>query len=183
MCLEAGISIVCDDEIVVGGVKTLYLINKTAVTGFTLGTDHNYTAVSVSSTTAAYQWHKFEFQEDTCTANWEQAINDNKSKPVSTSIACTIPHQEKVKAKALQDAVNCCGLIAIAVTYSGESFVYGYDEKVENKGINAAVNGEVGATLDDNNAFLLRLEGSQRELPYQYAGTIVTTGGVVVTIA
>ena len=181
MCLEAGITIICSDEIVRGGLRKLYLINKDAVTTFTPGVLQDYTAVSVGSTGASYEWHEFEFQDETGGLTEDQAINDNGSKPITTTVTATMPRQERVKALALQALIDCCGVIAIVESFSGEAFVVGYDEVVKAFGTKGAVNGEIGPTLDDNNAYIMRLEGKQYELPRQYVGDIVTTGGVTVT--
>jgi len=179
MCLTSGITITCADEIVRGGLRNLYLINKESITTFTAGSSHDYTAVSVGGTGASYQWHKFEFLDETGGLTHEQAINDNRSKPITTNITATFPREDRTKALALQKAIDCCGLVAIAETFSGEAFVVGYDEVVNAKGVNAAANGDIGPTLDDNNAYLFRLEGKQYELPRQYVGTIETSDGQV----
>ena len=183
MCLENGVTIVCADEGVLGGIKNIYLVGKDSVTSFTAGALHDYTAVAMSSTGAAYQFHKFEFLDETGALTWENTVNDNRTKPFATTVAATIPNMDRTKALQLQNLVNCCGVIAIVELYNDKAFVVGYDEKVGNKGTNGSVGGEAGPTLDDNNAYLLSLTGKQGEIPRQFVGTITITGGSTVTFA
>jgi len=182
MSLTGGITLTCADEKMRGGLKRMFLINRTALTdsSFTPGVYHDYTAVSVASTSsAANQWHEFEFEDETGSATFETTINDNNTKSIGGTVTVTIPRQEKIKAQRLQEALDSCKLVAICETYQGQSFVYGYDQVIGNYGCEAGVNGTNGPTFDDNNSYEFRLEFRHLEIPRQFYGTIITGNGAV----
>lgn len=184
--LDSGYTLTCDDESTIGGVSRLFLINRDQVTDFTVGSTavgegHSYEAVSLVGTSDV--WYEFEFMDYTLNATFENSLEDNGTNFVSYTITGFVPHQEKDKAEALQAAIKSCKLIAIIQTNQGESFVYGYDEKLGvNAALRAAANGETGADLADRNGYEFRLEGRGADIPRQYIGDIDTDASGTVTL-
>lgn len=182
--LTQGFALTCDDNSTIGGVRRLFLINRDKVVDFTVGTsiEHAYTEVTVADTAdAASQWHQFEFADYSLNATFENSLEDNGTNFVSYNVTGFIPRQEKNKAHRLQQAIKSCKLIAIVENNQGQAFVYGYDERLKTSAaLRSGVNGETGADLADRNGYEFRLEGRGSDIPRQYYGEIVTTGGVVV---
>jgi len=182
--LTQGYALTCDDNSTIGGVRRLFLVNRDKVDSFLASTaDHSYTEVTVDNTAdAESQWHHFEFADYSLNATFQNSLEDNGTNFVSYTITGFVPRQEKVKADRLQKAIKSCKLIAIVENNQGEAFVYGYDERLKTSAaLRAAANGETGADLADRNGYEFRLEGRGSDIPRQYVGDIVATGGVVLT--
>ncbi|CAN5123490.1 hypothetical protein BH09BAC1_BH09BAC1_30940 [soil metagenome] len=180
--LTQGFALTCDDNSTIGGVRRLFLINRDSVESFTTTADHAYHDVTVISTGAASEWHQFEFADYSLNATFENSLEDNGTNFVSYNITGFIPRQEKDKAARLQQAIKSCKLIAIVENNQGEAFVYGYDQRLKTSAaMRAGVNGETGADLADRNGYEFRLEGRGSDIPRQYIGDIIITGGGTVT--
>lgn len=181
--LTQGFALTCDDNSTIGGVRRLFLINRDKVEDFLASTaDHSYTEVTVDDTAdAASQWHQFEFADYSLNATFENSLEDNGTNFVSYTVTGFIPRQEKDKAHRLQQAIKSCKLIAIVENNQGQAFVYGYDERLKTSAaLRSGVNGETGADLADRNGYEFRLEGRGSDIPRQFIGEVVATGGVVV---
>lgn len=171
MALTTGINIGCSDENRRGGIKTLWITERDNVdttSGFTAGTDHDYTAVALTST--AVKFYKFEFDSFTGDFNTE-ASAENGSKVLAISGDFKVPKQEKVKAKVLQELFNTCKVIVIAEDFNQKFFVYGYDEFLEHSGaMIVTVSSVTGKGLQDESGYTIAFEGQMAELPREFTG-------------
>lgn len=190
--LTCGYTLTCDDETTIGGVRRLFLINRTSLDkedAFMPDPDPDnycYNSYTIVGTTASLEnrWHEFEFLEYTLNATFENSLEANGTNFVSYNVSGFIPRQEKFKAKKLQDAIKSCKLVAIVQNNKGEAFLYGYDETMKlDAALRAAANGETGADLADRSGYEFRLEGRGSDIPRQFIGTIVTTDGTSVTFS
>ena len=170
MALSTGLSIGCTDENRRGGIKTLWITERDniAAAGFTAGTDHDYSAVSLTST--AVKFYKFDFDAFTGDFNAE-ASAENGSKVLAIAGDFKVPKQEKVKANILQELFNTCKVIAIAEDYNQKFFVYGYDEFLEETAaLTVTVGAVTGKALQDENGYTIAFEGQMAELPREFTG-------------
>jgi hypothetical protein len=181
MCLTASITILCADESAVGGFKNLYVASRDSVVSFTKGALHLYNAVSMASTAVGDQWHEIGSKDYTIALEATNELSDNGPNFVNTSLTLTVPKIDKTKSAQLNALKECCKVVVIAVTNEGNAFVYGWDDRVEEKGaLRTQVNTTVGAGLGDPNQYTLTFTGQQVELPYNFEGTILVSGSPVV---
>ena len=187
--LDSGYTLTCEDESVIGGISRLFLINRDSVESFTPDPTaspndvHAYTAVTTIGSSAVSDFHEFQFLDNTLNATFENTLEENGTNFITMKISGFIPRQEKVKAEKLQKAIKSCKLIAIVQTHQGQSFVYGYDERLKTKAaLKAATNGQTGADLKDKNGYDFRLEGRGSDIPRQFVGSI-QVDGVTVNLA
>lgn len=186
--ITASLTLNCDDNSTAGGTQRLYLINSDFVTSFTadaVTTNHAYTSVAVDSTGALEsQFHEYEFYEFTGLGEATNNLGDNGTNSVDVNITGFIPRMEKAKAKKLQDLVKSCKVIAILQNTTGEAFVYGYDEMLKVRAaLRATASSSTGTAIGDQSGYTTTLTGVQVDLPRQFVGTIITTGGVAVTFS
>lgn len=180
--LSNDILITCNDENRRGGVKAVYVANKTTISSFTKDvSNHEYTAVVMDSTSDL--WFEIEFDEQACSLVTEGS-NENGSSLQSVTVEGVIPKTEKTKALALNQLFNSCKVVAIVETYNQTSagdniaFVCGYDEVL---GLDAALSANVNMTIEQElqglNGYTLTLSGVQADLPLEYTGTIELNQG------
>lgn len=180
MCLTADILVPCADESSVGGIKTVRLMAKDKIVSFTAGVgEHTYTAVTTGST--ADVWYEIDSKEFGISFESAGEGADTGANFQNGTLTITIPKVEKAKSKQLSALAQCCKVVAIFTTYEGNSFVVGYDERL---GTDAALRTTpsitIGAALADGNFYTVAFTGQQVELPRNYEGSILTSGGVVV---
>ncbi len=181
--ITGGITLACSDQDVRGGVKDLYLINRDKITSFTAGSEHDYTAVAVdSSSDLEARWHQFEFDDYTCFANSEGTAEDNNTNTQAMTIECFMSNQEKTKGDKLTKLIDSCKTVAIVKLTTGKAFVMGWDEKIEKlAALRAKANSESGTAMADRSGYLLTLAGQGADLPRQFIGDIVITDGTTVS--
>lgn len=168
MALSTGIDIACGDENRRGGVKTLWITERDNVTDFTAGTDHDYTAVTLTST--AVKFYKFEFEAFTGDFNYEGSA-ENGSKVLAISGDFQIPKQEKVKGATIQELFNTCKVVAIYEDYNNKFFTVGYDEVLEETAaLSVVVSSATGKALQDGNAYTIAFSGQSAELAREFTG-------------
>jgi hypothetical protein len=168
MALTQGLDVACGDERRRGGVKTLWLTERDNVTDFTTGSDHEYSAVTLTST--AVQFYKFEFTDFTGGFGSE-GNSENGSDVQEVSGEFKIPKMEKVKAAILQELKTTCKVVAIYEDYNSKFFVAGYDEVLEEKAALLVTINELGGTdLQDENGYTLVLAGKAAELQREFTG-------------
>lgn len=175
--LTLDILITCDDENRRGGIKSLYVANRTTVTSFTPDvTDHEYTAVVMDASTD--NWFEIQGDDEAISYNAEGS-KENGSSMQESVIEAQIPKLEKTKAKAVNQLFQSCKVIAIIETYATDSagvniaFVIGFDEVL---GLDAALEANVTSTVEAElqglNAYILALNGKQAEVARQFTGSI-----------
>lgn len=186
--ITASLTLTCEDNSTAGGTQKLYLINRDYVTEFTadaVTSNHAYTSVTVSSTGAAEsQFHEYELYEFTGLGEATNNQGNNGTNTFDINITGFIPREEKVKAKKLQDLIKSCKVIAILQNTTGEAMVYGYDQVLQVRAaLSATASSSTGTAIEDQSGYTLTLTGKQVDLPRQFVGTIITSGGVAVTFS
>lgn len=176
MALSGGLVVACGDERRRGGVKNLWLTERDNITDFTAGvTDHEYTAVTLTST--AVQFYKFEFTNFTGTFGSEGA-SENGSDVQNVSGEFHVPKMDKTKATVLQELKTTCKVVAIYEDFNGLFWTAGYDETLEEKAALLVVLNELGGTgLQDENGYSILLTGQAAELQREFTGD--TTDAVI----
>lgn len=170
--ITQGVTIVCEDRNRRGGIAKLFLVNVDEIASFTPGggPDHEYTDVVMSPTAAIF----FEFQFEEFEAEHTSETTAERGAPVIThTIDAHIPKMEKVKAGALQAAVDSCKVVAIYENFNGNKFVIGFDEILKDKSaLRGAVSEGSGRAMEDPNGYTLTLIGKSGELAREFTGTI-----------
>lgn len=178
MCMTADVVIACTDESSVGGIKSARFMTKDKIVGFTPDpSEHIYTDVTTSTTGDV--WYEIDSKEFGISLEVAGELSDNGAAFQNTTLTITIPKVEKVKSKQLNALAQCCRVVAIITTYENNSFVLGYDERLEtDAALRTNPSVTIGAALADGNLYTVVFTGQQVEIPRNYEGTILTTAGV-----
>ncbi len=176
--ITTDILLTCADENRRGGIKRIFVVNKTDLTSFTAGgTDFDYTAVTL--TTTAKVWYEVQVDDEGADFLGEGSV-ENGSSMIEKTITAKIPKLEKVKAKTLNDLFESCKVVAIIETYddtgtNNQAIVVGYDEIL---GTDAALRANITETLEGElqgqNAYTLTLNGRGAQVAREFVGSIDT---------
>jgi len=169
--LTADLIVACSDENRRGGIKSIYVADRTTVESFTAGAGHDYTAVTMV-TPASDEFYELQFDFEGGGYVGEGSI-ENGSNLVDYTLTVNIPKMEKVKAQRVQEMWAGCKCIAVVTTYNGNAFVIGYDEVL---GTDAAgrvsITENIEAELGGLNGYTLTITGKHAETLREYAGTL-----------
>jgi hypothetical protein len=176
--LTNNISLTCDDENRRGGMRKMWVANKTNITSFTAhSTNHEYTNVVMDST--ADVWYEIQAEFERKGQNSEGST-ENGSALMSTTITVFVPLVEKTKALAIQELFESCKVAMIYSDYNSKAFVKGYDEFLK---LDAAMKVNVTETQEEGlqgaNGYTLVFTGKSAEIAREYSGTISTSAGSV----
>jgi len=172
----ADLLLTCDDKNRRGGIKKIYYQDITNITSFTVGADHEYSAVTMDTT--ADDWFELEgtIQEKVFDS---ESSNENGSGVFDNTLEVLVPKLEEVKAEVLQSMVESCEIVFIIEFYNktaGDNnigMVLGWDELLEeDAGMSVNVNATSGRTLQDPNGYTMIANGQSAETPRIFSGTI-----------
>ena len=180
MAVACGVTVgnvkgLCDDKGAVGGIQAIYVIQQENVVSYTPSAvlaEHSYTAVSVDSSVDFYG--KIEPLSKTASATAIMNISDaGGGNSVDMNIEAFLPNQEQTKGAQLSNLTNGGFLDVIVHFNTDKAFVYGYDEKLKlNAQLSAAVDSESGTDFLDRNGYVVKITGTQTEIPRQFIGSI-----------
>lgn len=176
--ITSSIIISCDDENRKGGIRKLWIANKTAITSLTASvTNHSYSAITMAATNDYFYEVQAVFETKGFTS--EGSI-ENGSNMKMVSLEIKIPKLEKVKGYTIQDLFDSCKVVVVFSDYNGQAFVLGYDEVLKlDASVICKVSEEIGAELQGFNGYTLTFEGKTAEMLREYTGTITTSSGSV----
>jgi hypothetical protein len=181
MCLESAITYLCEDESAVGGFKKVYVASRDSITSFTKGVDHLYNAVTMASTATIDQWHEIQATDFTVALTATNELADSGANFVNTEFTLSVPKVDKVKSAKLNALKECCKVVVIGITNEDNALVIGWDEALQRTAaLRTQVTTNVGADLSDPNNYTLTFTGRQKEVPYNFEGTILADGASVV---
>lgn len=176
--LTNNIVLTCDDENRRGGIRKMWLANKTNIDSFTAGVGvHTYTAVTMDTTADLFYEVQAEFETTSYTS--EGSI-ENGSALKATTVTARLPKLEKTKALAIQQLFESCKVVMIMSDYNSKAFVIGYDEFLKLDGalkVNVTEGLEEG--LQGNNGYTLTFTGKAAEVAREYTGTISVSSGTI----
>lgn len=176
--LTNNIALTCDDENRRGGIRRLWVANKTGVTSFTPhASNHEYTAVTMDSTADLF----YELEGDFETMSYSAEGNtENGSALMDVTIGLRFPKLEKTKGKAIQELFNSCKVVTVFSDYNSKSFVRGYDQFLK---LDAALKCKVSEVLEEglqgNNGYTIEFTGKTAEVAREFSGTIITSAGTI----
>ena len=169
------ILVTCADENRRGGIKRLFVVDKTQIDTFTAGALQDYTASTLVATPD--YWVEIQFDEEGASFTSESS-KENGSSAIEYTIEASIPKIDKTKAFALQELFTSCKVVCVVETYIStgtynQAFVVGYDEIMgTDAALSAAVSTTLEAELQGQNAFTVTLNGKHVELAREMVGTI-----------
>jgi hypothetical protein len=175
----------CNDENRRGGIKRVFVINKDDVVSFTAsGSDHSYTAVTLSTTDDKFYEIEGELESKLYSS---EGSRENGSISYETSLEVFSPRMDKLKASGINAYVESCGLVVIFETYNKETsenkaFVLGYDEIMESDAsVDAIANEVLEAELQGQNGYTVTFAGKQAQLLREFVGSIETNSSGTVS--
>lgn len=148
-----------------GGVKAVYLANKSDVTSVELAED---VITGITMTTEA-KFKKFEFRKDTATMTSTLTVGDNGgSNYVSTVLSMSFNRMDAAK-RLEMNAMALGELVALVEDRNGTVFFLGYDEPV--KASNGT--GETGDARTSINQYTTELTDESDLYPYTVAPDVI----------
>ena len=183
--ITTDILLACNDENRRGGIKRVFVINKDDISSFTAsGSDHSYTAVTLSTTDDKFYEIEGEFETKLYSS---EGSRENGSISYETSLEVFAPKMEKVKAKGINSYIESCGLVVVFETYNKETsankaFVLGFDEIMgKDAAVNAMANEVLEAELQGQNGYTVTFAGKQAQLLREFVGSIETNSSGTVS--
>jgi len=178
--ITRGHDVICCDRNRRGGIKKIWLANTDDIASFAVGSDHDYTAVTMHATKLFYVW---EFDRGTAGFT-SAATRENGSTLMDVSLEFYIPKITGVVNEDLMMLATSCGITAIIETYADDcadpavtyKFVLGYDEIFEETAYMEFTSGEqgTGTGLQTANGTAITLTCQQGEYPREYSGAAST---------
>lgn len=157
-----GIELGCKDAI--AGIKEVYLIDRTAITGTTVS---GSTITAISAGTEKFKVYKFKNQ--TGMINSVGTFNDaNENQFYTNDLTLKFNKLEAAKRTEIE-AMSKGRLAAIVKTNAGQYIYLGYDNEVT---VTANV-ATSGTAFGDQNGYQLTLQDISFQLPYFVDGTII----------
>lgn len=148
-----------------GGVKAVYLANKSDVTSIDLADD---VITGITMTTEA-KFKKYEFRKDSATMTSTLTVGDNGgSNYVSTVLSMSFNRMEAAK-RLEMNAMALGELVALVEDRNGTVFFLGYDEPV--KASNGT--GETGDARTSVNQYTAELTDESDLYPYTVAPDVI----------
>ena len=148
-----------------GGVKAVYLANKSDVTSIELA-ENVITGITMN---AEAKFKKYEFRKDTATMTSTLTVGDNGgSNYVSTVVAMSFNRMEAAK-RLEMNAMALGELVDLVEDRNGTVFYLGYDEAV--KASNGT--GETGDASTSLNQYTIELTDESDLFPYTVAPDVI----------
>lgn len=166
-CAQTLSGLVHDCAANMGGIKAVYLANKTDVDTITVASD-KITGITMA---AAAKFHKYEFARRTgsLSSNW-QVNAENGTKFVQTNLLLVFNRMETTK--RVEIAAMAAGeLVAIVEDNNGVYHYLGMEAPLEI----SAGDGLTGTATADRNGYSITLQDESRGLPME---VLVGDGGV-----
>ncbi len=170
--LTGPINKVCDDENTRGGIFRMWVANRDAVNTFVVGTDHEYSSVTMIDGTSVF--FPMEFTDFSAQHTSEGELGDSGSSTKTDTIEVVFPRREKVKATAIQELFTSCKVYVIYQTYnSDKKFIVGFDEILREGGaMRVNVTENTGLDLGDVNGYSVSFNGRSAEVTREFTGTV-----------
>ena len=148
-----------------GGVKAVYLANKSDVTSIELA-ENVITGITMN---AEAKFKKYEFRKDTATMTSTLTVGDNGgSNYVSTVVAMSFNRMEAAK-RLEMNAMALGELVALVEDRNGTVFYLGYDEAV----MASNGTGETGDARTSLNQYTIELTDESDLFPYTVAPDVI----------
>ena len=148
-----------------GGVKAVYLANKSDVTSVDLS-ENVITAITMNSEA---KFKKYEFRKDTATMTSTLTVGDNGgSNYISTVVSMSFNRMEAAK-RLEMNAMALGELVALVEDRNGTVFYLGYDEAV--KASNGT--GETGDARTSLNQYTIELTDESDLFPFTVAPDVI----------
>jgi len=170
-----GIDITCAELKQFGGVKKLFLAKQEDITSWTPNSSstHAYTDIIFASSGVGFEL--IEFKPGECSLKQAEAKVDSGALVNSVSIEFAEPKLWTAKLKKLVEIQNNCKIVAVCELYadSGNKFlVVGYDEVFTDEAFLEVTKSDFdsGKKKEDNNGFVITLEGKMGEKARQLTG-------------
>lgn len=175
--ITRGHNVICCDRNRRGGIKKIWLANTDDIASWTVGSAHDYSAVTMNGAAVFYVW---EFDRGTAGFT-SSATRENGSTLMDVSLEFYIPKITGVVNEDLMMLATSCGITAIIETYADDCadpavtylFVLGWDEIFEETAYMEFTSGEqgTGTGLQTANGTTITLTTQQGEYPREYSGT------------
>ena len=114
--ITRGHDVICCDRNRRGGIKKIWLTNTDDITSFTVGSAHDYSAVTMSGAAVFYVW---EFDRGSAGFT-SSATRENGSTLMEVSLEFYIPKITGVVNEDLMMLATSCGITAIIETYADD---------------------------------------------------------------
>lgn len=159
----AGIASDCSNN--KGGVKAVYLANKSDVTSVDVS-DNVITAITM---TASAKFKKYDFRKDSATMTSTLTVGDNGgSNYISTVLSMSFNRMEAAK-RLEMNAMAMGELVALVEDRNGTVFYLGYDDPI--KASNGT--GETGDVRTSVNQYTIELTDESDDFPYTVAADVI----------
>lgn len=148
-----------------GGVKAVYLANKSDVTSVELS-ENVITAITM---TASAKFKKYEFRKDSATMTSTLTVGDNGGgNYIATVLSMSFNRMEAAK-RLEMNAMAMGELVALVEDRNGTVFYLGYDDPI--KASNGT--GETGDVRTSVNQYTIELTDESDEYPYTVAADVI----------
>ena len=194
MALTKGHAIVCCDRNRRGGLKRIWLMEKTSLTATPVyatagqGPGSDTVGGEITSFVSRF-WFEFEFDRGTAGFN-ANATRENGSTLVNIELEFYIPKITEEINGQLRQLTESCGVFAICESYADDCdeaipetyfFLLGYDKVFEDKAYLEFSSGEQssGKGLQEANGTVVKMVGIQAEYPREIMVVINNTNVAV----
>lgn len=162
----------CDDFKAQGGVKRIYIANKSDITSFTKDPGvHAYSSITFAGTTKFFEYEPYR----NTTVLTDEGSTEQGVFAAEVTIESFFRRMEKTKATRMQSLIDACGLIIALELNNGEVVIYGYDEKLKTDSFfDATPSAMVEAEAQSKNGYTLVLHGQMYETARLYTGTVAS---------
>ena len=165
-CLTAGRNKPACDTLISGGVKEIYMVDRSDVDTITVGVGGDVTAITML---AAAVFFKFEFASNT--AQFTDTLDNTAGTIVTQLIRMTWKGRSQDDINAIMALAACqCGLVVIHVENNGNTYIWGADETEEALLLNS--NGDSGTLKSDPNQEEVFIQAIATKKARTFTGTI-----------
>lgn len=148
-----------------GGVKAVYLANKSDVTSVDVS-ENVITAITMS---ASAKFKKYDFRKDSATMTSTLTVGDNGGgNYIATVLSMSFNRMEAAK-RLEMNAMAMGELVALVEDRNGTVFYLGYDDPI--KASNGT--GETGDVRTSVNQYTIELTDESDEYPYTVAADVI----------
>lgn len=148
-----------------GGVKAVYLANKSDVTSV----DVSENVITAITMTASAKFKKYDFRKDSATMTSTLTVGDNGgSNYISTVLSMSFNRMEAAK-RLEMNAMAMGELVALVEDRNGTVFYLGYNDAV--KASNGT--GETGDVRTAVNQYTIELTDESSDFPYTVAPDVI----------
>ena len=165
-CLTAGRTKPPCDTLISGGVKEIYMVDRSDVDTITVGVGGDVTAITML---AAADFFKFEFASNT--AQFTDTLDNTAGTIVTQVIRMTWKGRSQDDINAIMALAACqCGIVVIHVENNGNTYIWGADETEEALLLNS--NGDSGTLKSDPNQEEVFIQAIATKKARTFTGTI-----------